>query len=531
MNALQNKMLELLGEIDEICKKHNIQYCLFAGSGLGADRHNGFIPWDDDADIIMTLENYEKFLNVFDKEALEGKVLNCLERDINYPFTYARYVDVNTTAIQRHTAFGGCDPGIKIDIFVAVPTHYNVKKAEMHRLEILAFSEVICPYSIMHTFRPEGFVEAYNKEKKLYNRLGREKYIKKRMRKLMKYQKPGTGKYILFSGMLCNSYIFDSELLDEVKYVDFENKMLPISEHNVRLTKALYGESWISKPPHVEKAHHVYLLDMDRPYKEYIDILWDEYDFDIAEQTAADRRKLHMTDRDEFKDVIINNQQLRNLAVEIGTRNAFGLTSDEKRTDCKYMYKLFREYYTTQLKNINKVYKLLIDLGPKELEAAINASVMMGKYYEIADIISTFGDKGHFVALSDEIKGRVTICRDITETLCIDKDFGKLRIMLDYINDEVLKESLTVKIAELWSQVIKSESMQLMNICEKVDEYCEQYGHIGELLIIKGYCLENMGNIDEAAAVYKLAANNICNGFMYQWLSDKGYDTYEYSYE
>ena len=44
-------------------------------------------------------------------------------------------------------------------------------------------------------------------------------------------------------------------------------------------------------------------------------------------------------------------------------------------------------------------------------------------------------------------------------------------------------------------------------------------------------CLENMGNIDEAAAVYKLAANNICNGFMYQWLSDKGYDTYEYSYE
>ena len=107
MNDLQQKMLDMVCEIDAICQKHKIEYCLYAGSGLGAERHKGFIPWDDDADIMMTLENYEKFLEVFDREAMENRVLNCLEKSTDYPFTYARYVDTQTSAIQRHTAFDG----------------------------------------------------------------------------------------------------------------------------------------------------------------------------------------------------------------------------------------------------------------------------------------------------------------------------------------------------------------------------------------------------------------------------------------
>ena len=58
---LQDKILEIAVYIDKFCDEHGIDYCLMGGSALGAKRHGGFIPWDDDLDIFMTPDNYEKF--------------------------------------------------------------------------------------------------------------------------------------------------------------------------------------------------------------------------------------------------------------------------------------------------------------------------------------------------------------------------------------------------------------------------------------------------------------------------------------
>ncbi len=534
MSELQEKLLELLCEIDEICRKHGIEYCLFAGSGLGADRHGGFIPWDDDADIVMTLENYEKFLQVFDSEAKEGRVLNCLEKSIEYPFTYARYVDVTTTAVQKHTAFGGCDPGIKIDIFIVVPTHSDIRKAEQHKLEILAFSEVICTYGIMHNQRPEGFIEAYQAEKKLFDKMGREKYIKKRLQKLKYYKKKGTGKYVLLSGMMSNSYIIDADIVDNVVYVKFEDVELPISRENIELSKLLYGEGWISKPQKVETPRHTYLLDMSRPYIEYMDLLWKTYDFDESERTVATRKYMHMYERDQFKDVLINNQSLRNLAVEMSISNGYKKLSDEEKADYRSVYNLFEKYYAAQLKGINKHYGLFIDLAKETFIAAMSAAIMMDRYYEAADIMS-IGFSSDAISRADktfdDIKYGISICREITETMYIEKDLEKLQKIIRNIDDDPIKKSLTVKIAVLWIKAASAEYDELDRICDMVDQYSEIYGEIGELLTVKGFCLEKKGQKEVAANVYEKAANNIRNGYLFQWLANKGHSTYEYKYE
>ena len=72
LSAVHGADLTILKEIDRICRKHKIQYLMDAGTLLGAVRHKGFIPWDDDADVAFTRENYEKFKTVVRDELPEG---------------------------------------------------------------------------------------------------------------------------------------------------------------------------------------------------------------------------------------------------------------------------------------------------------------------------------------------------------------------------------------------------------------------------------------------------------------------------
>ena len=75
LKQLQATMLEMLKLVDKICRENDIKYSLCSGTLLGAVRHKGFIPWDDDLDIRMTRDNYDKFLAVWDEIKPEGYAL------------------------------------------------------------------------------------------------------------------------------------------------------------------------------------------------------------------------------------------------------------------------------------------------------------------------------------------------------------------------------------------------------------------------------------------------------------------------
>ena len=94
----QLRMLELLLEMDRICKKHKIRYWLIGGTLLGAARHHGFIPWDDDMDVQMLREDYLRLLDVMPKELPDTMALQCRQTDSNYFFQYAKLRDRRQTS-------------------------------------------------------------------------------------------------------------------------------------------------------------------------------------------------------------------------------------------------------------------------------------------------------------------------------------------------------------------------------------------------------------------------------------------------
>ena len=97
MLPIHERILTLLREIDGICRENGIVYYLHGGTLLGAVRQGGFLPWDDDGDVIMTRENWEKFLAAFDRAPLPGRALECLEHHPGNLRLFPRYLDTGTT--------------------------------------------------------------------------------------------------------------------------------------------------------------------------------------------------------------------------------------------------------------------------------------------------------------------------------------------------------------------------------------------------------------------------------------------------
>lgn len=118
LDAIQNILMAYLLEVDKICKKHNITWYLGGGTLLGAARHQGFIPWDDDVDIMMLREDYDKFLEVAPAELPEGMILQDPKKDKTYNYAYAKLRLTDTIfATDFSKNHKGMNNGFAFDIF------------------------------------------------------------------------------------------------------------------------------------------------------------------------------------------------------------------------------------------------------------------------------------------------------------------------------------------------------------------------------------------------------------------------------
>lgn len=135
LRELQLVELEMLHDIKMLCEKYGLRYYLDYGNLLGAVRHGGFIPWDDDIDITMPYADYVKFLEISREEFGDKYFLQTSDTDTNYYRSYARIRKNNTTFMDAYNLKWDIHHGVWIDIFPLVEINpgieYKIKRLIM----------------------------------------------------------------------------------------------------------------------------------------------------------------------------------------------------------------------------------------------------------------------------------------------------------------------------------------------------------------------------------------------------------------
>lgn len=130
---LKEIALGILSEVADFCEKNDIRYYLVCGTALGAVRHNGFIPWDDDIDIGMPRPDYERFAQMYHSEAFP---LYTNQRDKKYPYTFGKVCDSKTILIEKNIQ-KPYPMGVYIDIFPmdGLPDDPQKRKKHLSRVD------------------------------------------------------------------------------------------------------------------------------------------------------------------------------------------------------------------------------------------------------------------------------------------------------------------------------------------------------------------------------------------------------------
>lgn len=254
IKEIQAIELEMLIEFDRICKKYNIVYSIDGGTLLGAVRHRGFIPWDDDADVIMNRKEYDKFLNVVDEELDKTKFyFQDMNRTDGYRWGYGKLRRKNTEFVRLNQENMPYQQGVFMDVFVCdnVPDNY------LRRMVCNGISFVYRKafYSVIGKNVSTGIVKIiYCILSKIPERLLKKSYNEYIL--IRNKKKTGWVKCLTFPA--CNKkYGYKREWYEDVIDMEFCGRIFKGTKKYDEYLKFLYGDYMVLPPVEKRKVHPV----------------------------------------------------------------------------------------------------------------------------------------------------------------------------------------------------------------------------------------------------------------------------------
>ena len=265
MTEKQKYLLKLFREVDEICREHNLRYVLAGGSLIGALRHEGFVPWDDDVDLYMPRPDWEKFTEICKTELPPDREIQCSEVDRNYTNSFPRYASTNTCAIHKSQIIGKDCGGEIIDILTLDPVPADDKEYEKYRTHMMIYSDLI-NISVGYSDRWEIPASMYLKYLLSYIFLGKKRTLAKLEKIMFSYKEEECDRYAMRWGGC--PFLFDKDMMFPVKEGNFEGQKAMIPNKCSDYLIWHYGDEWAYMPPHDKREGHVAVCVDDLPYQE-----------------------------------------------------------------------------------------------------------------------------------------------------------------------------------------------------------------------------------------------------------------------
>lgn len=259
----QEVLLELLKEFDRVCRKNNIKYMLFAGTALGAVRHQGFIPWDDDLDVALLREDYDKLMKLDAEEWNAEYYMQC-EYSKHWPIHFSKLRKNHTACLEKyHPKDNRTHQGIYIDVF---PIDNCSNNNVVRKLQFVASKAVAAK-----SFSKRGY-DTDSILKKIV--LGCSRIFPlKPFYALATLKKRNGSLYVhsfLGGSIKYEKGIFEREWFAETVDVTFESIIAPVPKYYHNILNQQYGD-YMTLPPEEERKCkvHAILVDKDKDYTEY----------------------------------------------------------------------------------------------------------------------------------------------------------------------------------------------------------------------------------------------------------------------
>lgn len=266
---VQEKEVEILYEFDRLCKKHNIKYTLAGGTMLGAIRHKGFIPWDDDIDVYVLRNDFLKIRKIFPKELSSNFFYQCQKTDSDYYYPFDKIRMNNTIFEETFLSNHKINHGVFIDVFPidAIPNN-KVRRSLQY---------------IYYRFLRIGLMSKYinikarKGKKKIAAQIARIVFVFYPIKKLYDKCDSVASKYVenlnsvdevrnlnsVGSDGTRETYNLNDFL--NLKYTPFEDKYFLISENADEMLKKEYGD-YMQLPPINERntRHELVRIKLDK---------------------------------------------------------------------------------------------------------------------------------------------------------------------------------------------------------------------------------------------------------------------------
>lgn len=261
LQKLHKAEFEMLVEFKRICEKHNILYFLSGGTLLGAIRHGGFIPWDDDIDVEVPRSEYEKLLKIIEKELPLEMEFKSYDTDPSYHNPIARIINNKVKVINHSFSEGRLEPAW-IDIFPLDGMPDNKYFIIIHKFYIL-WRKMMIGFANFQDVqdtkagRPwyERVMILFAKKFKIGRLLNLSKQYKKLEKTLTKYPDTTSKAYLCYCGDSFSKEIIEKKYYGKGRLYKFEDTEFRGPENADMYLKTWYG-NYMELPPEDKRNKH-----------------------------------------------------------------------------------------------------------------------------------------------------------------------------------------------------------------------------------------------------------------------------------